>query len=75
MNSGTMNSGTSVDSTGRRDANGDLIGWRDHFVTFGEGEQFGSGFVAVNPNSKIPALLDCSGPKPNRLFESGAMLL
>ena len=44
-------------------------------IRIGEGEQFGSGFVAVNPNSKIPALLDCSGPKPIRLFESGAMLL
>src|ERR1700678_2992323 len=39
------------------------------------GDQFGSGFVAINPNSKIPALLDCSGPKPIRLFESGAILL
>src|ERR1700722_2191364 len=39
------------------------------------GEQFGSGFVAVNPNSKIPALLDRSGPKPIRVFESGAILL
>ncbi len=44
-------------------------------IRIGEGEQFGSGFVSVNPNSKIPALLDCSGPKPIRLFESGAMLL
>jgi GST-like protein len=44
-------------------------------IRIGEGEQFGSGFVAVNPNSKIPALLDCSGPKPIRIFESGAMLL
>ncbi|MDP1839322.1 MAG: glutathione-dependent disulfide-bond oxidoreductase, partial [Reyranella sp.] len=44
-------------------------------IKIGEGEQFGSGFVAVNPNSKIPALLDCSGPKPIRIFESGAMLL
>jgi len=44
-------------------------------IKIGEGEQFGSGFVAVNPNSKIPALLDRSGPKPIRLFESGAMLL
>ncbi len=44
-------------------------------VRIHEGEQFGSGFVAVNPNSKIPALLDRSGPKPVRLFESGAMLL
>jgi GST-like protein len=44
-------------------------------IKIGEGEQFGSGFVAVNPNSKIPALLDRSGPKPIRIFESGAMLL
>jgi GST-like protein len=40
-----------------------------------EGDQFGSGFVAVNPNSKIPALLDRSGPKPIRIFESGAILV
>jgi GSH-dependent disulfide-bond oxidoreductase len=40
-----------------------------------EGEQFGSGFVAVNPNSKIPALMDRSGPSPVRVFESGAILL
>jgi GSH-dependent disulfide-bond oxidoreductase len=40
-----------------------------------ESDQFGSGFVAVNPNSKIPALLDCSGPEPFRIFESGAILL
>ncbi len=40
-----------------------------------EGEQFGSGFVGVNPNSKIPALVDRSGPKPIRVFESGAILL
>ena len=39
------------------------------------GDQFSSGFVAINPNSKIPALLDRSGPKPIRLFESGAILL
>jgi GST-like protein len=44
-------------------------------VRIGEGEQFGSGFVAVNPNSKIPALLDRSGPQPIRVFESGAILL
>ncbi len=44
-------------------------------IRIGEGEQFGSGFVAINPNSKIPALLDRSGPKPVRVFESGAMLL
>jgi len=40
-----------------------------------KGEQFGSGFVGVNPNSKIPALLDRSGAKPIRVFESGAILL
>jgi GSH-dependent disulfide-bond oxidoreductase len=40
-----------------------------------EGDQFGSGFVGVNPNSKIPALLDRSGPEPIRIFESGAILL
>ncbi|HLK23590.1 MAG TPA: glutathione-dependent disulfide-bond oxidoreductase [Caulobacteraceae bacterium] len=39
------------------------------------GEQFGSGFVAANPNSKIPALVDRSGPKPFRVFESGAILM
>ena len=39
------------------------------------GDQFGSGFVAVNPNSKIPALLDNSGAEPVRIFESGAILL
>lgn len=40
-----------------------------------DGDQFGSGFVAVNPNSKIPALVDRSGPEPVRVFESGAILL
>ncbi|CAG0944675.1 partial glutathione S-transferase, partial [Gammaproteobacteria bacterium] len=44
-------------------------------IRINEGEQFGSGFVAVNPNSKIPALLDMSGPQPVRVFESGAILL
>jgi GST-like protein len=44
-------------------------------IRIGEGEQFGSGFVAVNPNSKIPALLDRSGAEPVRIFESGAILL
>ncbi|MCW8087329.1 glutathione-dependent disulfide-bond oxidoreductase [Sabulicella glaciei] len=44
-------------------------------IRIGEGQQFGSGFVAVNPNSKIPALLDRSGPFPVRVFESGAILL
>src|ERR1700688_1183631 len=44
-------------------------------IRIGEGDQFGSGFVSVNPNSKIPALLDRSGPEPIRVFESGAILL
>jgi GST-like protein len=44
-------------------------------IRISEGEQFGSGFVAVNPNSKIPALLDRSGAQPVRVFESGAILL
>jgi GST-like protein len=44
-------------------------------IRIDEGAQFGSGFVAVNPNSKIPALLDRSGPTPVRVFESGAILL
>ena len=43
-------------------------------IRISEGEQFGSGFVEVNPNSKIPALMDRSGPKPIRVFESGAIL-
>ena len=44
-------------------------------IKIGDGEQFGSGFVEANPNSKIPALVDQSGPKPIRVFESGAILL
>jgi GSH-dependent disulfide-bond oxidoreductase len=44
-------------------------------IRINQGEQFGSGFVAVNPNSKIPALLDRSGPEPIRVFESGAILM
>jgi GST-like protein len=44
-------------------------------IRIGEGEQFGSGFVAVNPNSKIPALVDRSGPEPIRVFESGSILV
>ena len=44
-------------------------------IRIGDGEQFGSGFVGVNPNSKIPALLDRSGPAPIRVFESGAILI
>ncbi|NWB57001.1 glutathione-dependent disulfide-bond oxidoreductase [Pseudomonas sp. F8002] len=43
-------------------------------IRIGDGDQFGSGFVGVNPNSKIPALLDRSGSKPIRVFESGAIL-
>src|SRR6202012_4488071 len=44
-------------------------------IDIGKGDQFGSGFVGVNPNSKIPALLDRSGPTPIRVFESGAILM
>ena len=44
-------------------------------IPISDGAQFGSGFVAVNPNSKIPALLDRGGPKPVRVFESGAILM
>jgi GST-like protein len=44
-------------------------------IRIGEGDQFSSGFVAVNPNSKIPALIDRSGLKPVRVFESGSILV
>lgn len=44
-------------------------------IRISEGDQFGSGFVDINPNSKIPALMDRSGPTPIRVFESGAILL
>ena len=44
-------------------------------IRIGDGDQFGSGFVEVNPNSKIPALMDRSGDTPQRVFESGAILL
>jgi len=44
-------------------------------IRIGDGDQFGSGFVAINPNSKIPALVDRSGPNPIRIFESGAILM
>ena len=44
-------------------------------IRISDGDQFGSGFVAANPNSKIPALVDRSGPAPVRVFESGAILL
>jgi GST-like protein len=46
-----------------------------HLIRIHDGEQFGSGFVEINPNSKIPALVDHSTPKPTRVFESGAILL
>lgn len=55
---------------GHRDAEYDA--W---IIDISEGEQFGSGFVELNPNSKIPALLDRSGPTPFRVFESGAILV
>ena len=44
-------------------------------IRINEGQQFGSGFVAANPNSKIPALLDCSGAEPVRVFESASILM
>lgn len=44
-------------------------------IRIGDGDQFGSGFVEVNPNSKIPALMDRSGDTPQRVFESGAILM
>jgi len=44
-------------------------------IRINQGDQFGSGFVEVNPNSKIPALMDRSGPEPIRVFESGAILV
>ncbi|MDP1575269.1 MAG: glutathione-dependent disulfide-bond oxidoreductase, partial [Cypionkella sp.] len=44
-------------------------------INISKGDQFGSGFVGVNPNSKIPALLDLTGAEPVRLFESGSMLV
>ncbi|WP_174284574.1 glutathione-dependent disulfide-bond oxidoreductase [Sphingomonas bacterium] len=44
-------------------------------IRINEGDQFGSGFVAANPNSKIPALVDHGGPAPARVFESGSILL
>ena len=46
-----------------------------HLIDIGEGDQFSSGFVEVNPNSKIPALMDHSTSPPTRVFESGAILL
>ena len=46
-----------------------------YIVNIQEGDQFGNDFVAINPNSKIPALIDRSGAKPLRIFESGAILI
>jgi len=46
-----------------------------YVIDIGEGDQFGSGFVEINPNSKIPALMDHSTTTPTRVFESGAILL
>ncbi|MDK3017514.1 glutathione-dependent disulfide-bond oxidoreductase [Pseudodonghicola flavimaris] len=53
-------------------ADADYDAW---LIKIGDGDQFGSGFVEVNPNSKIPALMDYSGATPVRVFESGAILL
>ena len=55
---------------GRKEAEYDA--W---LIRIGDGDQFGSGFVAVNPNSKIPAMMDYSTTPPTRIFESGAILL
>ena len=55
---------------GKREAEYDA-----YLIKISEGEQFGSDFVAINPNSKIPALLDRSTSPPTRVFESGAILL
>ena len=46
-----------------------------HLIEIGEGDQFGSGFVEINPNSKIPAMLDVSTDPPTRVFESGSILV
>lgn len=53
-------------------ANAEYDAW---MINISEGDQFGSGFVGINPNSKIPALLDLSGPAPIRIFESGSILI
>ena len=55
---------------GRQDAEYDA-----YLINIGEGDQFSSGFVSINPNSKIPALLDRSTTPPTRVFESGAILV
>ena len=57
-------------AAGHKDAEYDA--W---LIRINEGDQFGSGFVEINPNSKIPALVDRSGDTPQRVFESGAILL
>ena len=46
-----------------------------YMINIGDGDQFGSGFVEINPNSKIPALMDYSTEEPTRIFESGSILL
>jgi GST-like protein len=53
-------------------ADADYDAW---LIKIGDGDQFGSGFVGVNPNSKIPALMDHSTPEPTRVFESGSILV
>ncbi len=55
---------------GKQDAEYDA-----YFINIGAGDQFGSGFVAANPNSKIPAMVDHSTSPPTRVFESGAILV
>ncbi|MFK8078857.1 MAG: glutathione-dependent disulfide-bond oxidoreductase [Granulosicoccus sp.] len=57
-------------AAGHKDAEYDA-----HLIRIGDGDQFGSGFVDINPNSKIPALMDHSTTEPTRVFESGAILL
>ena len=73
---GTPNGSESHDhargTAGARSSGAEYDAW---LIRIGDGEQFGSGFVAVNPNSKIPALLDRSGATPVRVFESGAILV
>ena len=56
----------------RGDSDAEYDAW---LIQIGDGDQFGNGFVEVNPNSKIPALVDRSGPEPIRVFESGAILV
>jgi GST-like protein len=53
-------------------AGADYDAW---LISIGKGDQFGSGFVDINPNSKIPALVDYSGDAPLRVFESGSILV